>query len=703
MRRIAHDAAPVAPRRLLPLPPLPPLPPPLLLLLLLVAAGGARGQDTAPIATPHPLRAILTERLRTQQVLAAQRVVDARRALVHAQALAYVDTDGDGSGEFPTLAAMLGLAPWRGSPDDAAAGIMGWGRAVARGDGVVEADGYLFRVVLPNARGEPAATRGDVDADRAEKSALVLAWPVRQGISGRWTFGAHPAGIPLATKSAAYSGIGAPPDGDAFLVPRERADRAGDLSEPLPAAGEGRDGNAWRPLGEIIERLRQDEPDLAAPPGLADATGLRALVRDGWAAVLADRGRHADADASPRAPAVRMATAREIAAAIAAELRGPMERTGQWERQSAAFEMIGAATPAKYVAQDNVILVCPETFVIACHIVGIPPERMRDAFRFLIAHECAHALDFQSHPLTDALAACGDESAIAAWSAVVEGHAQQVARRIARAAGRSRAFEDLALLTSGTAGADVDASIPAVARAALAGFAFPYGDGERFMDAVLAARGTAGVAAVLDHPPTRPMAIEAPRVFLARTPRAAGVPWDTIIAPMAAFEPPSAAVRRAPMLRRTLREMLRAAPQIDADALLAALIDAESRVAVAPDGRAQAASTILLFGDAAAARAYVAASRALQQAQDAAYEANPLVAPDVAYAPPDDIDDIDAGYHARKVLRSSGGDVHGFALSVAAGRWVVEAAVTHLGKPEPGTELRVQRAVERALAVIHAR
>ena len=169
------------------------------------------------------------------------------------------------------------------------------------------------------------------------------------------------------------------------------------------------------------------------------------------------------------------------------------------------------------------------------------------------------------------------------------------------------------------------------------------------------------------------------------------------------LEAPDSTVRRTPVLRRTLAEMMAAAPRIDAGVVVAGVIDVESRVSSAPDGRSQYASTVLLCRDARAARAYVAASRALQAAQDAAYEANPLVEPDVRYSPPTAVAGAETGYRVRKILRSAGGDVHGMAISVAAGPWVVEAAVTRMQPPDPGVERDLTRAVEQALAIAASR
>ena len=669
------------------------------LTVLLLLASLASAQDTEAIANPHPLRVMLTEQMRAQQMLAAQRMVDVLRALQHAQRLAYIDTDGDGVGEFPTLPEALGLVQWRGS-SDAPAGVIGWGDAILHAGGVVETSGYLYRVVLPNAALGAAATLADVDANHAEREALIYGWPVRNGISGRWTFGAHVTrGALLATRTPTYSGEDSPPPDDAVLDPEGDADGRIGLSAPLLERIRGRDGSAWGPARDFIVQLPADELGLGGEQtrqSLSWAIELARLRTPAWEAIC-DAGGLLDDHPfveSRTPPIVRVSTPAEVTDAIATELRYPMERTGQWERQAASFQLVGATTPAKYVAADNVILFCPETLQLVCAVEGIDASRIEDVAKVLLAHECVHAFDFQTYPLQAALRDCGSEAGIAAWSAVVEGHAQQVTRRVTTGKKLEPAFAELLALNAPPS--TDDTSVPPEARAALASLSFPYHDGEQFMDAVLAARGTAGVAAVLLAPPARPMLIETPKQFLARDDGPA-TPWEEITEPLANLEAPGSDVQRTPVLRRTLLEMMAAAPRIDAEAIVAGVVDVESRVSAAPDGHSQCASTVLLCTDARSAHAYVAASRALQSAQDAAYEANPLVEPDVRYSPPTAVEGAQAGYRVRKILRSAGGDVHGMAISVAAGPWVVEAAITRTQPLGAALERDLIRAVERTL------
>lgn len=111
-------------------------------LALLAVTASALAQDAA-----HPLEAALTRQLRTAQFRASGRCMETRTALFHAQAAGFVDVDADGRGEFATLPELLGLEKWRGRDEDPA-GVMTWPGASVVAPGVVEADGYLYRVEL---------------------------------------------------------------------------------------------------------------------------------------------------------------------------------------------------------------------------------------------------------------------------------------------------------------------------------------------------------------------------------------------------------------------------------------------------------------------------------------------------------------------------------------------------------------------------
>jgi hypothetical protein len=667
----------------------------LISLVLILAAAPASAQEAEPLREPHPLREMLTETMRTQQTLALKRMVDAQRALAHARAVAYVDLDQDGEGEFATLPEVLGLVRWRGSRDPPA-GVLGWGDAILHDDGVVEAMGYLYRVVLPDASGGPAPGLEDVDPDRSEREAILYAWPVRYGLSGRWTFGSHVTrSALLGVDTAAYSGRDRRPADDALLAPVEEVAGRSGLSVPLAEGGTGRDGEVWEPMRGRAEVLQQEH---AAADVEWPSDGAGRAWKELWKALLS-------VDTTPRPDGVTVtppvghaATPREISEAIARDLRHPMERSGQWEWQKASFALVGAVTPMKFVESERRVLICHETLALSLLVTEVPESRWGQVLDLLVVHEMAHSLDFQTFPLTNALNDCADEAAIAAWSAVIEGHAQQMMRRAAAALRLQDALPyALALTAADEAGG---AGAPAEARAAMASLSFPYHDGERFMDAVRERWGDEGVAEVLRNPPRRPMLIETPDSFFARGRGAAPTDWPHIMDALIELEGPGADVRRSPVLRRTLVTMLAPAPQLDPRAIVDGILDVESRVAAAPDGRAQTASTVLMCRDADAARAYVIASRALQAAQDRAYEQNPLVDPDVKYAPPPELEGVHVGYRVRKHLRSGGSSVHGLAVSVAAGRWVVEAAVTRLDTPEDDVERSLIRAVESTLKAL---
>ncbi len=631
--------------------------------LFLIAAVPAIAQQA-----PHPLEAALTRQLRTAQFRASGRCIETRAALHHALAAGLVDTDEDGQGELATMPELLGLVPWRGR-DDETAGAMTWPGARVVAPGVVEADGYLYRVELPNAAFEPAPTLSAVDADASERGVgQILAWPSRYGLTGRFTFAMDlDAGEAVLANAAAYSGVDAPPRLGAALIASETTPPRGDLRTPLIGEGVGRDGQLWLPRSD--ERVSVLTSDVEIPNALSlapigtDGKDERARVLREMFALVRDATAASD-DAGP--PRLVITDHSGMHAALVAELQPLFERFGGWEKAQQALPLVALALPAKYVAEEHVILFAPRSLEIAAFLAEIPPERLFAAFKAILLHESVHALDRNRHAQDASLAACKGEGDLLCWSAMSEGHAQQVARRVCAAAGLDEGFADMVRLIHDD---DAHRAAPEALRAALVSLSFPYVKGERFLDAVLERGGAGAVVAVLRTPPTRPAEIERPALWFARAERV-GPDLLAILALLRPLDPEGATVQETPILRASLAIMLAVGAGVDAESVANGIEDGQTRVAAGETGASQTVTTVLRCRDAAAAEAYAKASLAFQRAQDAQYADNPLLRIETRY------ERVQGGYTNTRTIRTASGTIGGAVMCISAGRFVIEATLS---------------------------
>ena len=153
------------------------------------------------------------------------------------QALGLVDEDADGAGEFGLLAEMSGATGLRGSGAKIRFPLLPSDFRHLSGAGFAEVHGYVYRVFLPGAAGEPlgdgARTTGDVDADAAERTWTLYAWPSRYGVTGRRTFYVSAEGSLYETDRPEFSGASGP-------GPFAALAGTGDLR--------GKTGSAWTPV-----------------------------------------------------------------------------------------------------------------------------------------------------------------------------------------------------------------------------------------------------------------------------------------------------------------------------------------------------------------------------------------------------------------------------------------------------------------------
>lgn len=171
-------------------------------------------------------------------------------ALAQLQAMARIDEDRDGTGEFGGFLELSGAVAGR-MAQPLNPPVMSRAFAQLSPGGEASRAGYLFRIYLPDARGqgvgEPATgfAPGMVDANLAETTWCMYAWPQAYGSTGTRTYFTSQAGDVLWCDSAAYSGPGKGPAPEAAFRP---GGRAGITGQPAVGAT-GNDGNAWKQGG----------------------------------------------------------------------------------------------------------------------------------------------------------------------------------------------------------------------------------------------------------------------------------------------------------------------------------------------------------------------------------------------------------------------------------------------------------------------
>ncbi len=191
------------------------------------------------------------------------------------QASAAIDTDADGGGEhgyFGELAGTDNIREWNaGGPQISAGTVLdptylpiAFGNVVTDGtDGVVERQGYYYKLILPDgAAARPIgfvpelATGGNAGALPGSSNAEVMwccyAWPVQATKTGNRAFFINQAGDVIGTLNqndgvnAPYNGTtNVPADDAAFSVAADMGSEPG-----LTAAGlVSQDARVWSPVG----------------------------------------------------------------------------------------------------------------------------------------------------------------------------------------------------------------------------------------------------------------------------------------------------------------------------------------------------------------------------------------------------------------------------------------------------------------------
>ncbi len=260
----------------------------------------------------------------------------------------------------------------------------------------------------------------------------------------------------------------------------------------------------WILLGILFLQTPRPAQGDAAPgqtPFRFEQANLDALFKQLHPLVEAELG-------SPgRAIKLRLASAPEVHQALVEENRVILGHQLDAPElvENSAQALAEALTPillAKYALGSGEILVLEENFGRLARALKLPELQSPEVLRAVILHELVHAFDDAQHGMGKTLLQLEAADRIKAMNAVIEGHAQHVARRISKQQGWLEGFESFNRAILASPIADPDSAEAYVQRVQSSTLTAYYLQGEKFIDAIAAAAGQPAVVALLKDPPT---------------------------------------------------------------------------------------------------------------------------------------------------------------------------------------------------------
>lgn len=178
-------------------------------------------------------------------------VVATLRSLSAAQAAflraAWIDRDGDGTGEFGTIGEVTGTADLLGKAERVTKPVLTPELGDVDGAGRTSHSGFWFALYLPASDGrglaEREALRSIVDPELAERHWTCLAWPLRHGANGVSTYFVNETGKVRRNRDGHYSGTVRVPPAGAALVGAKTPDHV--VGKHLATNEIGADGGVW--------------------------------------------------------------------------------------------------------------------------------------------------------------------------------------------------------------------------------------------------------------------------------------------------------------------------------------------------------------------------------------------------------------------------------------------------------------------------
>ena len=280
-------------------------------------------------------------------------------------------------------------------------------------------------------------------------------------------------------------------------------------------------------LVSLVEPVRADDPAPAAPvapPPAAPASkpGNPAIHATAWRdeTIVAARFEEALAAVEKACgakfetkPTFRLSTKAEVKKVLLAELEPFKEAMGLGASLESACEMLSGAVAAKYDVDHAIVHVVPGNVETLAKALAMPELATEESLRVVLAHECTHALDFPRFHWKAKRAVLTTAEQHGAFGAVIEGHAQFVAKRIAATIGLTTAFDRFTKSITALP-PDLPNFEATIAKAIASQAEFAYDQGATFLEAVFAGGGDAGLLAALEEPPQTSRAIEHPDTYI---------------------------------------------------------------------------------------------------------------------------------------------------------------------------------------------
>jgi len=214
----------------------------------------------------------------------------------------------------------------------------------------------------------------------------------------------------------------------------------------------------------------------------------------------------------------RYATAKEVEAILVKELRPQFAVQFETEDEvtqncKATAAMMSRALLAKYAFESGDVLVVQKNFENLAEVIDEPGLDTPECLQAALVHECVHVLADHRYKFGEKLRELANADQILAYNAVIEGHAQLVARAVCKKNGWSEPFAQFTrsigkVPDMGDEGSNMLARVQAVS------LSWAYYDGERFTAKMQAEHGEEGIARAYRTPPKSPAEIFHPEWYL---------------------------------------------------------------------------------------------------------------------------------------------------------------------------------------------
>jgi hypothetical protein len=349
-------------------------------------------------------------------------------------------------------------------------------------------------------------------------------------------------------------------------------------------------------------------------------------------------------------PTVRVSRAAEVEEILRREVRPQLAATGQLEQLDEFARAASRMLLAKFEPETRVIHVIPATAQTIAAALSLPALQGEDVLRVILAHEATHALDFERFPLVEATHAQASSEALQALNAVIEGHAQFAARRVAQRLGIAAAFDDYTrAILALPPGLDAATRLFLEAQNAVVGFA--YLQGHRFVEAVHAARGDEGVREAFRRPPTRLREVERPAEWLDPGARRKGPDLTLGLEPFRGLVPEARGWtwQAVAVTEAMLATQLALLPEAERAGVLEGLEEVTG--GGAGGGGAQIIAAVLAFRTGEQAARFLAAERALTRAKDESMKTGTVAIVEARYEEGVGAEGKGAGFRAFKRVR----------------------------------------------------